>query len=62
MYGYKSYKNKLFASPKHNTKCKNIQLPYNFNLIKTGILVGIGLALHNFPEGLAIGSRFFSII
>lgn len=28
------------------------------NLIKTGILVGIGLALHNFPEGLAIGSGF----
>lgn len=33
----------------------------NSNLIKTGILVGIGLALHNFPEGLAIGSRFFCI-
>ena len=30
----------------------------NTNLIKTGILVGIGLALHNFPEGLAIGSGF----
>lgn len=30
----------------------------NSNLIKTGILVGIGLALHNFPEGLAIGSGF----
>lgn len=29
------------------------------NLITTGILVGIGLALHNFPEGLAIGSRLF---
>ena len=28
------------------------------SLIKTGILVGIGLALHNFPEGLAIGSGF----
>ena len=24
----------------------------------TGIIVGIGLALHNFPEGLAIGSGF----
>lgn len=31
----------------------------NYNLLKTGILVGISLALHNFPEGLAIGSRFF---
>ena len=27
-------------------------------LLKTGIIVGIGLALHNFPEGLAIGSGF----
>lgn len=28
------------------------------NLLKTGIIVSIGLALHNFPEGLAIGSSF----
>ncbi len=28
------------------------------SLLKTGITVGIGLALHNFPEGLAIGSGF----
>lgn len=28
------------------------------NLLKTGIIVGIGLAIHNFPEGLAIGSGF----
>jgi ZIP family zinc transporter len=28
------------------------------NLLKTGIIVSIGLALHNFPEGLAIGSGF----
>ncbi len=27
------------------------------NLLKTGIAVGIGLALHNFPEGLSIRSR-----
>jgi len=27
-------------------------------LLKTGIIVGIGLAIHNFPEGLAIGSGF----
>ena len=26
--------------------------------IQTGILVGVGIALHNFPEGLAIGSGF----
>lgn len=30
----------------------------NNSLLNTGIIVGIGLALHNFPEGLAIGSGF----
>ena len=30
----------------------------NNTLLKTGIVVGIGLAIHNFPEGLAIGSGF----
>ena len=28
------------------------------SLLKTGIIVGIGLAIHNIPEGLAIGSSF----
>ena len=28
------------------------------SLLKTGIIVAIGLAIHNFPEGLAIGSGF----
>ncbi len=28
------------------------------NILKTGIIIGIGLAVHNFPEGLAIGSGF----
>lgn len=28
------------------------------SLLKTGIAVAIGLSLHNFPEGLAIGSGF----
>ena len=37
-----------------NSKHKN-----NTNsLLKTGIIVSVGLALHNFPEGLAIGSGF----
>ena len=30
----------------------------NNNLLKTGIIVSIGLAIHNIPEGLAIGSGF----
>lgn len=38
----------------------NIKLAKNSNidLLKVGLIVGIGLAIHNFPEGLAIGSGF----
>ena len=35
-----------------------IKKAQNNSLLKTGIIVGIGLAIHNFPEGLAIGSGF----
>lgn len=42
--------------------CDNTIKKMNFknksSLLRTGIVVGIGLALHNFPEGLAIGSGF----
>lgn len=38
---------------------KNNEFIRNHNsLLKTGIIVSIGLAIHNFPEGLAIGSGF----
>ncbi len=38
---------------------KKYNMKFNNNsLLKTGIVVSIGLALHNFPEGLAIGSGF----
>lgn len=30
----------------------------NIDLLRTGIITSIGLAIHNFPEGLAIGSGF----
>lgn len=39
---------------KYNAK----KVKNNNSLLKTGIVVGVGLALHNFPEGLAIGSGF----
>ncbi|MCT4566246.1 MAG: ZIP family metal transporter [Maledivibacter sp.] len=32
----------------------------NKNFVKMGTLIGLGLALHNFPEGLAIGSGFMA--
>ena len=38
---------------------KKLKNRYSKNdLLKTGIVVSIGLALHNLPEGLAIGSGF----
>ena len=40
---------------KFNTKSASNR---NAGLLKTGIVVSIGLALHNIPEGLAIGSGF----
>ena len=45
-----------------NTKVKgnNKISAKNKGLLKTGIIVSIGLALHNIPEGLAIGSGFDS--
>lgn len=48
---------------KNNTKNKSINDNthlINENLIKTGIIISIGIALHNIPEGLAIGSGFDS--
>lgn len=30
----------------------------DFNFVRSGILLGIGIAIHNFPEGLAVGSGF----
>ncbi|SCZ09249.1 ZIP family metal transporter [Alkaliphilus peptidifermentans] len=40
------------------SKLRYIQRRGGQGYIKTGILLGIGIALHNFPEGLAIGSGF----
>ena len=44
-----------------NSKYKNTKKNNN-SLLKSGIIIGIGLALHNFPEGLAIGSGLESSI
>jgi len=30
----------------------------NFDFVRSGILLGVGIAIHNFPEGLAVGSGF----
>ena len=44
----------VFVEKKLNLKIKSIKN----DLLKTGLIVSIGLAIHNFPEGLAIGSGF----
>ena len=41
-----------------NYKYERKKIKGSNSLLKTGIIVGIGLAIHNFPEGLAIGSGF----
>lgn len=41
-----------------NIKKGKIKTDIKGNLLRTGIIVSIGLAIHNFPEGLAIGSGF----
>ena len=46
----------LLVQKKFNNRI--IKESSNNSLLKTGIIVSIGLAIHNFPEGLAIGSGF----
>lgn len=48
----------IFCDNLVKNKYNDKRVKNNNSLLKTGIIVGIGLALHNFPEGLAIGSGF----
>ena len=41
-----------------NTIKNTNKIKYTNKLFKTGIIVFLGLTIHNFPEGLAIGSSF----
>lgn len=44
----------IYVDKKFSKKAKTA----NDRLLKTGIIVSIGLAIHNLPEGLAIGSGY----
>jgi len=48
----------IFCNDIVNRKYNKKNIRNTNSLLKTGIIVGIGLAIHNFPEGLAIGSGF----
>lgn len=41
-----------------NRRFNKDKMDKNMSLLKTGIIVSVGLAVHNIPEGLAIGSGF----
>lgn len=49
----------IFCDNIVNSKYRGNEKKSN-NLLKTGIIIAIGLAIHNFPEGLAIGAGFES--
>lgn len=49
---------KKFSNSSQLLKNNNKRGISNIDLLRTGIITSIGLAIHNFPEGLAIGSGF----
>lgn len=48
----------LLVQKRFNIKNNSGKNSLSNNLLKVGIVVSIGLAIHNFPEGLAIGAGF----
>ncbi|MBR3614552.1 MAG: ZIP family metal transporter [Clostridia bacterium] len=52
------YCNKLVS--KYSVKSKSNLTSAKSSMFETGIIIAVGLAIHNFPEGLAIGAGFES--
>lgn len=57
--GSRQNSNKVIKGSRQNNN-KTVQGSCKKNYAYTGVLIGIGIALHNFPEGLAIGVGFTS--
>lgn len=50
----------IFCNSLINKYCYKKEKLNNNSMLKTGLIIAIGLAIHNFPEGLAIGAGFGS--
>lgn len=50
----------IFCNSLINKSCNNFDYIKENSMLKTGLIIAIGLAIHNFPEGLAIGAGFGS--
>ena len=50
----------IFCNNLINKYCNNFDYLKENSMLKTGLIIAIGLAVHNFPEGLAIGAGFGS--
>lgn len=50
------YCNKLVGN--FSNRSNKNHLPLKTSMFETGIIIALGLAIHNFPEGLAIGAGF----
>ncbi len=48
----------IFNQKTNELQQNTVQQKNNNSLLKTGIIITLGIALHNIPEGLAIGSGF----
>ena len=50
----------IYCNELINKYCNNLNYLKENSMLKTGLIIAIGLAIHNFPEGLAIGAGFGS--